>query len=96
MPTDEERTLSVALARLEGKLDSLISLHKRQADDLDDHERRIRDVETAIHRVVTREDIEAIEAKRQKKTMALGAIFVSLIVPIEAAIIAALIQSWGQ
>lgn len=96
MPTDEERTLSVALARLEGKLDSLISLHKRQADDLDDHERRIRDVETAIHRVVTREDIEAIESKRQKKTMALGAIFVSLIVPIEAAIIAALIQSWGQ
>jgi hypothetical protein len=94
MPTDEERMLSVALARLEGKLDSLISLHKRQADDLDDHERRIRDVESTMHTLATRDDIEAIESKRQRKTMTWAALIVSLVVPIEAAVIALVIQSF--
>jgi hypothetical protein len=96
MPTDEERSLSVALARLEGKLDSLISLHRRQADDLDDHEKRLRDVESTMHTLATREDIEGIELKRQKKTMTWAAIIVSLIVPVEAALIALLIQSLNQ
>jgi hypothetical protein len=96
MPSDEERSLSVALARLEGKLDSLLSLHRRQSDDLDDHERRLRDVESTMHTLATREDIEAIELKRQKKTMTWAALIVSLVVPVEAALIALLIQSLNQ
>lgn len=94
MPSDEERTLSVALARLEGKLDSLIALHGRQAEDLDDHERRLREVESTMHTLATRDDIEAIELKRQKKTMTWAALIVSLVVPIEAAVIALVIQSF--
>ena len=93
MPTDEERTLSIAIARLEGKLDSLLSLHRRQGDDLEDHERRLRDVESTLHTLATREDIENIETKRQKKTMTWAALIVSLVVPVEAALIALLIQS---
>ena len=103
MPTDEERSLSVALARLEGKLDSLITLHKRQSDDLDDHESRLRTVEQALHNLASRDDIEEIERKRdaqmqerQRKTLAWVGVLIALIVPIEAAIVAAVIQSLGQ
>ena len=99
----DEPSLSVALARLEGKLDTLITLHKRQADDLDDHERRIRRVEQALHNLASRDDIEEIERKRdaqmverQRKTMAWVGVLIALIVPVEAAIVAAVIQSIGQ
>ena len=100
MPTDDEQQLRVMLARLEGKLDTLLTLHRRQADDLDDHERRLREVETAMHGLATRDDIEQIEkkrdlqlAERQRKTMTWVGVLISLIVPIEAAAVALLIQA---
>jgi hypothetical protein len=100
MPSEDEPQLRVMLARLEGKLDTLLTLHRRQSDDLEDHERRIREVETALHGLATRDDIEAIEKKRdaqladrQRKTMTWVGVFISLIVPIEAAVIAFVIQA---
>lgn len=97
--TDDEG-VRVALARLEGKLDSLLTLHSRQGDEIEDHERRLRDLESSIHRLATRDDLEEIEAKRdaqmierQRKLLALASIVIAVIVPIESAIIAALVQS---
>ncbi len=96
----DDEGLRVALARLEGKLDSLLTLHSRQGDDLDDHERRLRDLEASIHQLATRADLEEIEAQRdaqmierQRKILALASIFIAVIVPIESAIIAALVQA---
>ena len=96
----DEPSLSVALARLEGKLDTLISLHKRHSDELGDHEGRLRRVEQALHGLASRDDIVEIERKRdaqmverQRKTMAWVGVLIALIVPIEAAIVAAVIQS---
>lgn len=97
--TDDEG-VRVALARLEGKLDSLLTLHSRQGDDLDDHERRLRNLETSIHSLATRDDLEEIEAKRdaqmmnrQRKLLTVAALVIAVIVPLESAIIAALVQS---
>ena len=100
MPTDDEQQLRVMLARLEGKLDTLLTLHRRQSDDLLDHERRLREVEDTLHGLATRDDIEQIEKKRdlqladrQRKTMTWVGVLISLIVPIEAAAVALLIQA---
>ena len=102
MPTEDEQALRVMLARIEGKLDLLASQHRRQADDIEDHERRIRDVETSLHGLATKNDIEEIEkrrdaqlAERNRKTLGLASILIALIVPIEAAIVAAVINSLG-
>lgn len=96
----DEPSLNVALARLEGKLDTLITLHQRQSDDLDDHENRLRRVEAALGSLASRDDIVEIErkrdgqlAERQRKTMAWAGVLIALIVPIEAAIVAAVIQA---
>jgi hypothetical protein len=96
----DDEGVRVALARLEGKLDSLLTLHTRQSDDLDDHERRLRDLEASIHQLATRTDLEEIEAKRdaqmierQRKLLAVASILIAVIVPIESAIIAALVQA---
>jgi YesN/AraC family two-component response regulator len=100
MPTEDEQQLRVMLARIEGKLDLLASQHRRQADDLEDHERRIREVETTLHGLASLEDIEQIEQKRdrqqadrQRRTMTWVGVLISLIVPIEAAIVALIIQA---
>jgi hypothetical protein len=101
--TEDEQQLRVMLARIEGKLDLLASQHRRQADDIEDHERRIRDVETSLHGLATKTDIEDIEkrrdaqlSERNRKTLAIASIFIALIVPIEAAIVAAVINSLGS
>ena len=103
MPSEDEQQLRVMLARIEGKLDLLASQHRRQADDIEDHERRIRDVETSLHGLATKTDIEDIEkrrdaqlAERNRKTLGLASILIALIVPIEAAIVAAVINSLGS
>ena len=102
MPTDDEQQLRIMLARIEGKLDLLASQHRRQADDIEDHERRLRDVEQALHGLATRNDIEEIEkrrdsqqSERNRKNLALASVLIALIVPIEAAIVAAAINSFG-
>jgi len=102
VPTEDEQALRVMLARIEGKLDLLASQHRRQADDIEDHERRIRDVETSLHGLATKNDIEEIEkrrdaqlAERNRKTLGLASILIALIVPIEAATMAAVINSLG-
>lgn len=96
----DDEGLRVALARLEGKLDSLLTLHSRQSDEIEDHERRLRDLESSIHQLATRDDIVDIERKRdaqmterQRKLLAIASIVIAVIVPIESAIIAALVQS---
>jgi hypothetical protein len=103
VPSEDEQQLRVMLARIEGKLDLLASQHRRQADDIEDHERRIRDVETSLHGLATKTDIEDIEkrrdaqlSERNRKTLAVASIFIALIVPIEAAIVAAVINSLGS
>lgn len=100
MPSEDEQQLRVMLARIEGKLDLLASQHRRQADDIEDHERRIRDVETSLHGLATKTDIEDIERKRdaqlterQRKMATWVGIIISLIVPIEAAIVTIIIRS---
>lgn len=100
MPTEDEQQLRIMLARIEGKLDLLASQHRRQADDIEDHERRLRDVEQALHGLATRADIEEIErrrdsqqSERNRKNLALASVLIALIVPIEAAIVAAVINS---
>lgn len=101
MATEDEQQLRIMLARIEGKLDLLASQHRRQADDIEDHERRIRDVEQALHGLATRSDIEEIEkrrdgqqSERNRKNLALASVLIALIVPIEAAIVAAVINSF--
>lgn len=96
----DDVVLRVALARLEGKLDSLLTLHSRQGDELEDHEKRLRDLESSIHELATRTDLEEIEAKRdaqmierQRKLFAVASLLIAVIVPIESAIIAVLVQS---
>lgn len=91
--------VQVMLARLEGKLDALIGQLRKHESTVDDHERRLRSVEAALHGLATRTDIEEIEKKRdqqseerQRKAMQLAALFIALVVPIEAAIIAWIIQ----
>lgn len=103
MPTPEEHSLHVALARLEGKVDSLIGLHQRQGDDLEDHERRLREVETTLHSLATKSDIEEIESRReaqtterQRKLLAIAGVVIALIVPIEAAVVTMVIQGMQQ
>ena len=96
----DDEGLRVALARLEGKLDSLLTLHSRQGDEIEDHERRLRDLESSLHQLATREDIVEIERKRdaqmterQRKLLAIASIVIAVIVPIEAAVIAVIVQS---
>lgn len=96
----DDEGLRVALARLEGKLDSLLTLHTRHGDDIDDHERRLRDLEASIHQLATREDIVEIERKRdaqmterQRKILAIASIVIAVIVPVQSAIIAVVVQS---
>ncbi len=100
MATDDEQQLRVMLARIEGKLDLLASQHRRQADDLEDHERRIRNVEQSLHSLATKDDIEEIETKREaqsaernKKVMSVVALIIAVVVPIESALIAYWINS---
>ena len=96
----DDEGLRVALARLEGKLDSLLTLHSRQGDEIEDHERRLRDLESSLHQLATREDIVEIERKRdshmnesQRKLLWIASILIAVIVPIEAAVIAVIVQS---
>lgn len=96
----DDEGLRVALARLEGKLDSLLTLHSRQGDEIEDHERRLRDLESSLHQLATREDIVEIERKRdaqmterQRKLLGIASIVIAVIVPIEAAVIAVIVQS---
>lgn len=95
MPSDDEQQLRVMLARIEGKLDLLASQHRRQADDLEDHERRLRDLEASLHQLATKTDIEEIESKREvqsaernKKVLSVAALIIAVVVPIESALIA--------
>jgi hypothetical protein len=95
MPSDDEQQLRVMLARIEGKLDLLASQHRRQSDDIEDHERRLREVEQSLHSLATKTDIEEIETKREaqsaernKKVMSVAALIIAIVVPIESALIA--------
>lgn len=91
--------VQVMLARLEGKLDALIGQMQKHENKVEDHERRLRSVESALHGLATRSDIEEIEKNRdrqsqdrQRKAMQMAALFIALVVPVEAAIIAWVVQ----
>lgn len=95
MPADDPQQLLLAFGRLEGKLDAVLAQLRRAIDDVEDHEKRLRDLESALHTLATREDIEAIEAKRQKKNAAILTWVLALVVPVEAAVITALLRALG-
>lgn len=45
MPPEPEHTVLVAIGRLEGKMDSLISMQRQFENKLDMHDKRLRDLE---------------------------------------------------
>lgn len=95
--------VQLMLARLEAKLDALADVVKvngeRVSAAMDDHEARLRALEAAYHLLATREDLDEIEVKReaqlaerQRKITSWITVIIALVVPIEAAVIAYLIQ----
>ena len=95
MATDDPNQMLLAFGRLEGKLDAVLARLDRAIDDVEDHERRLRNVESALHTLATREDIEEIERKRQKKSAQVIGIVIALVVPIEAAVITIVLRAVG-
>lgn len=96
--------IHVLLVRLESKVDTVLARHELRLDkhdtDSHDHEKRIRSLETSIHNLATKQDIEDIEQKRdkdlgdrQKRTMAWLGVALTIVVPIESAIIALIIRT---
>jgi len=105
MPDENESdTIKLMLVRLESKVDTVLARHEirldKQDDNHSDHEARVRSLEVAIHQLATKSDIEDIERTRgqqqearQRKTMGWVMAALAVIVPIESAIVALLIQS---
>jgi len=105
MPDDNESdTIKLMLVRLESKVDTVLARHEIRLDQHDDnhsdHEARLRSLEVAIHQLATKSDIEDIErtrgaeqSARQRKTMSWVMAALAVIVPIESAIVALLIQA---
>jgi hypothetical protein len=94
MNEENANDLRVLIARVDAKLDSLLQLTKRQALDLGDHESRIRELERMSHSLATRDDIEAIEARRDaeqtdrsRKLFSVIGVAMALVVPVEAAFV---------
>jgi hypothetical protein len=105
MPDENENeTIKLMLVRLESKVDTVLARHEIRLDKHDDnhsdHEARLRGLEAAIHQLATKSDIEEIErargqeqATRQRKAMGWVTVALAVLVPIESAIVALLIQS---
>lgn len=100
-PTGED--IKFLLVRLESKVDTVLARHEIRLDQHDsnhsDHESRLRSLEMAIHQLATKTDIEDIERKRdselasrQKKTMSWLMVALAVLVPLESAIVAWIIQ----
>lgn len=96
-------SIRLMLVRLESKVDTVLARHEirldRHDDNHTDHETRLRSLETAIHQLATKTDIEDIERKRdteqaarQRKTMAWLTVALAILVPLESAIIALIVQ----
>lgn len=99
-----EDPIQLLLVRLESKVDTVLARHELRLEQHDsnhaDHENRLRSLEQSLHALATKSDIEEIESKRsteqtnrQRRTMAWLGIALALLVPIESAIVALIIQS---
>lgn len=65
MTTDDYESWRVALARVEGKIDTMVALATRMQVTVADLDRRVRDVETSMARVKQQlSEIERHEAPR--------------------------------
>lgn len=102
MPPGDD--IKIMLVRLESKVDTVLARHEIRLDQHDsnhtDHESRLRSLEMAIHQLATKTDIEDIERKRdsdqaarQKKTMSWLMVALAVLVPLESAIVALIIQA---
>ena len=100
LPGDD---IKLMLVRLESKVDTVLARHELRLDQHDtnhsDHEHRLRSLEVAIHQLATKTDIEDIarkrdteQAARQRKTMAWLTVALAILVPLESAIIALIVQ----
>lgn len=102
LPGDD---IKLMLVRLESKVDTVLARHEIRLDTHDanhsDHEGRLRSLEVAIHQLATKSDIEDIERKRdveqagrQRKMMSWVTVAFAVLVPIEAAMIALIVQAF--
>lgn len=106
MPEDNEGdAIKVMLVRLESKVDTVLARHEIRLDQHEsnhvDHESRLRSLEMAIHQLATKADIESIETKRdmeqaarQRKTMGWITVALAILVPLESALVALVIQAF--
>lgn len=102
MPLEDD--IKFMLIRLESKVDTVLARHELRLDQHDtnhsDHESRLRSLEVAIHQLATKADIEDIERKRDheqatraKKSMGWIMVALAVLVPLESAIVALIIQA---
>lgn len=103
-PNDD---IKLMLVRLESKVDTVLARHEIRLDQHDtnhsDHEARLRSLEVLIHQLATKADIEDIERKRdgeqaarQRKVMTWVTIAFAVLVPLESAMIALIVQAFQQ
>jgi len=99
-----EDPVQLLLVRLESKVDTVLARHELRLEQHDtshaDHENRLHTLEYSLHQLATKTDIEEIEKKRaaeqgvkQRRTMAWAGLGLALLVPIESAIVALIIQA---
>lgn len=102
LPGDD---IKLMLVRLESKVDTVLARHELRLDQHDtnhsDHEHRLRSLEVAIHQLATKTDIEDIERKRdgeqaarQRKMLSWVTVAFAVLVPLESALIALVIQAF--
>lgn len=104
LPGDD---IKIMLVRLESKVDTVLARHELRLDQHDtshsDHEHRLRSLEVAIHQLATKTDIEDIERKRdveqaarQRKVLSWVTVAFAVLVPLESALIALVVQAFQQ
>lgn len=79
MTTDDYESWRVALARVEGKIDTMVELATRMQVAVTDLDRRVREVETSMARVKQQlSEIERHEAPRTNWVGVLGAVVAAM------------------
>lgn len=102
LPGDD---IKLMLVRLESKVDTVLARHEIRLDQHDtshtDHEHRLRSLEVAIHQLATKTDIEDIERKRdseqaarQRKMLSWVTLAFAVVIPVETAVIALVVQAF--
>lgn len=95
---DEQRRLGERVGHLEANvgeaLSRLIAIQDGHGSRVDDHESRIREIESAIPRLLTVESAAEDAAARQRKFYAIGGLVVPFFVVVLSTLLAYLVARW--